>query len=308
MARPALAASRAMDILNFLAASPTEAFSLSELVQHLGLNFASCHAVLSAMTKEGFLERHPKHKTYSLGPALVAIGHAALESHPAIDVARDAARELAQQLDLEVLVTARIGGDLIAIARAGRYVAPNASLRVGQRVPMIPPLGAPFMAWAPRDQVERWLEGEPPEAAAQHLEILSAVRERGYAATLQTPVQSQLGEIVASLSSSPHAGELRRMMTSLIGELGHNIYQLARPDPTRRYDVGLLSAPIFSAQGHVAYTLSLLGFREPMGMDRIEAHASKLVACCLLATRRSNGRVPSAVGDEMAKRSGGVGR
>ena len=126
MSRPALAASRALDILNFMAAHPTEAFSLSELVEHLGVNFASCHAILTVLTKDGFLERHPKHRTYSLGPALVAIGHAALESQPAIDIARDEARDLAQQLDLEVLLTARTGGDLIALARAGRHVAPNA--------------------------------------------------------------------------------------------------------------------------------------------------------------------------------------
>ena len=156
MSRPALAASRAIDILNFMAAHPTEAFSLSELVEHLQVNFASCHAILTVLTKDGFLERHPKHRTYSLGPALVAIGHAALESHPAIDIARDEARELAQQLDLEVLLTARTGTDLIALARAGRQVAPNAALPVGQRMPLVPPLGAPFMAWAPEAQLRTY--------------------------------------------------------------------------------------------------------------------------------------------------------
>ena len=302
MARPALAASRAMDVLNFLAASPTEAFSLSELVQHLGLNFASCHALLTVMTREGFLERHPKHKTYSLGPALVAIGHAALEAHPTIDIVRDEARDLASQVELEVLVTARTGGDLIAIARAGRYIAPNATLRVGQRIPLIPPLGAPFIAWAPADQVERWLSEETAEVAAQHLKVLSAIRARGYGITIQNPVHSQLGEVVASLSSSPHADELRRMMTDLIGELGHNVYQLAGIDRERRYEVVLLSAPVFNAHGHVAYTLSLLGFRQPLDANDIESYASRLVAAAMMATRKSNGRMPQ--GDETVKRSG----
>jgi len=293
-----------MDILNFMAATPGETFSLSELVQHLGVNFASCHAVLSVLTKEGFLERHPKHKTYSLGPALVAVGHAALESHPTIDIARDDAREIANQLDLEVLLTARTGGDLIALARAGRYVAPNASLRVGQRVPMIPPLGAPFMAWAPRDQVDRWLASEPPQVAAQHREVLAVVRERGFAVTVQTPVQSQLGEVVANLSAMPRADELRHRMTNLIGELGQKVYHLGRMDPAARYEVGLLSAPIFNAQGQVAYTLSLLGFREPLSPAEIETYAGKLIDCCLLTMRKSKGRMPSPVMETPARRSG----
>ncbi|MDB5397242.1 MAG: hypothetical protein JWM91_4748 [Rhodospirillales bacterium] len=295
MARPALAATRAIDILNFMAARPTEAFSLSELVEHLAVNFASCHAILTVLTHEGFLERHPKHRTYSLGPALVAIGHAALESHPAIDIARDEARELAQQLDLEVLLTARTGGDLIALARAGRYVAPNASLRVGQRVPMIPPLGAPFMAWAPEAQLSQWLSDAPGDATdpVPYLSLLNIVRERGYAVTLQNAVQSQLGEVIANLSASPHETGLRRRMTSLIGELGLDIYHLAAIDPAQAYDVGMLSAPIFNVHGHAAFTLSLLGFRNPLNAEVLQAYADRLMDCCLMVTRKSNGRTPS---------------
>jgi DNA-binding IclR family transcriptional regulator len=294
MARPALAASRAIDILSFMAARPTEAFSLSELVEHLQVNFASCHAILNVMTAEGLLERHPKHRTYSLGPALVAIGHAAMESHPAIDIARDVARELAQQLDMEVLLTARTGNDLIALARAGRYVAPNAALRVGQRVPMIPPLGAPFMAWAPEAQVRRWLEDATGQAsAAPYLELLAVVRQRGYAVTLLNPVQSELGEVIASLSVSPHEPALRRRMTNLIGELGIDVYHLGRVDPERAYDVGMLSAPIFNVHGHAAFTLSLLGFKPGISAPGIQDYADKLMDCALMVTRRSNGRMPA---------------
>ncbi len=294
MARPALAASRAIDILSFMAARPTEAFSLSELVEHLQVNFASCHAILNVMTQDGLLERHPKHRTYSLGPALVAIGHAALESHPAIDIARDEARDLAQQLDLEVLLTARTGDDLIGLARAGRYAAPNAALRVGQRVPMIPPFGAPFMAWAPDAQVRRWLADATGDAViAPYLDLLQIVRERGYAVTLRNPVQSQLGEVIAGLSDSPHETGLKRRMTNLLRELGIDVYHLGTADPSRAYEVGMLSAPIFNVHGHAAFTLSLLGFRDGLTAAEIQVYADGLMACCLTVTRRSNGRTPA---------------
>jgi DNA-binding IclR family transcriptional regulator len=297
VSRPALAASRAVDILNFMAARPSESFSLSELVEHLDVNFASCHAILSVLTQEGFLERHPKHRTYSLGTALVAIGHAALESHPAIDIARDEARDLAQQLDLEVLLTARTGGDLIALARAGRYVAPNAALPVGQRMPMIPPLGAPFMAWASDAEVRKWL-GDAPVAGdpKSYLDLLAIVRERGYAVTLRSPVQSELGETIAHLSDSPHATGLRHRVTSLIGELGVDVYHLTALHPAQAYDVSILSAPIFNVHGHAAFTLSLLGFRDRLTAQEIQEHAERLVACCLVTTRKSKGRVPQAAG------------
>jgi DNA-binding IclR family transcriptional regulator len=298
-ARPALAASRAVEVLNFLAASPGQAFSLSELVEHVGLNIASCHAVLNVLTRGGYLERHPKHKTYRLGPALVAIGHAALESHPAIDVARDEARELAQKLGLEVLVTARIGDELIAIARAGRYASPNASLRVGQRLPLWPPWGAPFMAWAPAADVEAWLARGPQGTPAQrphHLEMLELVRQRGYAASLSSPLLERLGEVVAHLSASPHATGLHDDMTRLVGELSQARYQLAGAEGDERFPISLLSAPVFNAHGHVAYTLGLLGFPGPLTLSEIETYAAQLKAACLHVTRQSNGRLPDGQG------------
>jgi len=290
-----LAASRAVDCLNLLAANPTQAFTLSELVQQLDLNIASCHALLNVLTRQGFLQRHPKHKTYSLGPALVAIGHAALECHPAIDMARDEARELAQRLDLEVLITARIEGELVALARAGRYLSANASLRVGQRVPLIPPLGSPFMAWAPEKNIRDWLAragGASQDELAHYRDILRVVRARGFSVTLRNPVQRQLGEVVGNLSSAPHAGALRERMTRLIADLGHNAYQLGTLDDSQRYDVVLLSAPIFDAYGQVAYTMSLLGFRAALSASEIEQYAQELVGSSLLVTRKSNGRLP----------------
>ena len=42
--------------LDFLAAHPTESFTLSELSRRLGINGASAHAVLTELTEAGYLE------------------------------------------------------------------------------------------------------------------------------------------------------------------------------------------------------------------------------------------------------------
>ena len=160
---------------------------------------------------------------------------------------------------------------------------------------MIPPLGAPFMAWAPEAQLRHWL-AQAPEGArdpAPYQRLLSLVRERGYAVTLQNPVRSQLGEVVANLSDSPHEAGLHNRMTSLIGELGLDVYHLAAIDPAQSYEVGMLSAPIFNVHGHAAFTLSLLGFKEALTADAIQELAERLMTSCLMVTRKSNGRVPS---------------
>src|SRR6516162_4405102 len=99
MARAAPAATRAAGILSFLTAHPSRGFTISELVEHLGMNIASAHATLAVLSDCGFVIRDPTHRTYTLGPALVATGFAALEQNPAIGAAIDQAEVLAEELD-----------------------------------------------------------------------------------------------------------------------------------------------------------------------------------------------------------------
>ena len=57
MSRRALSATRAVDVLNFLAAHPGEAFSYSQLSQRLQVNLASTHNLLLALVECGYLTR-----------------------------------------------------------------------------------------------------------------------------------------------------------------------------------------------------------------------------------------------------------
>ena len=87
MARPAPASARAANIVAFLTAHAGRGFTISELVDHLGMNISSAHATLAVLCDLGFTLRDPQHRTYVLGPALAVTGFAALEQHPAIEAA-----------------------------------------------------------------------------------------------------------------------------------------------------------------------------------------------------------------------------
>ena len=87
MARPAPGADRSVAVLELLADHPDERFTLSEVARRCGLNKATAHALLSALTAHGILLRHPDEKRYSLGPRLVAIGDAARRGYTAVDFA-----------------------------------------------------------------------------------------------------------------------------------------------------------------------------------------------------------------------------
>lgn len=256
MPRPALAATRAVAILNFLAAHPRESFTLSDLASTLDINVASTHGLLAALSEAGYVVRHPRLRTYALGPAVAALGSAALERHTVIDVARDAARELAAELGLEVAITAPAGDEIVILSRAGERQARGIATYVGQRVPLRQPTGAVFIAW--RD-AGTWLQdADDPDLLRA---VLDGVRARGYAVALEGP-----DYVVPELSSD------------------------------RTYDPSMIAAPVFGPNGEAILSVALVGFAAGLTADEVAAYGARARDVAVIVTKRSGGRLPELLG------------
>lgn len=289
MARPALAATRAVAVLNFLAAHPAEEFTLSDLAGRLDINVASAHALLGVLTDAGYVVRHPRLRTYALGPSVVALGSAALERHAAIDHARDEARRLSEELDLEVAVTALAGDEIVFLARAGEQRARGIAVHVGQRVPLVPPIGAVFVAWL---DPEPWLAGASDRAALEA--VLDGVRTRGYAVALEADARRGLGSALDHLADAPADPALRGSVADLVADLARAEYQVGALDAGRTYDVSMVAAPVFGASGEAVLALTLLGFEPGLPAERIAACGERVRDAGLVVTKRSGGRLPTA--------------
>lgn len=263
MSRPALSASRALAVLNFLAAQADDAFTLSELARRLDVNVASLHSILQVLTDDGYVVRHPRLRTYSLGPSVVAVGSAALERHPVIDVARDVARDLSVQLSLEVAVSAPAGDDIVFLARAGEHLGRGVQLHVGQRVPLRPPFGSVFASW---NDPDAWAAASGDPARAH--DVLATVRRRGFAAATEHDARRRLGDALDRLAGEPSNTELTDHVGSLVDELRGRDYHLRQIDRAATYDVSLVAAPVFDANGRVTLALTLVGF--PSGLTGAE--------------------------------------
>ena len=253
MARQALSATRAVAVLNFLASHATEQYSLSDLSDAMDINLASAHALMGALQESGYVVRHPRLRTYRLGPSVVALGAAALECHPAIDHAREEARRLSKDLGLAVAVSAVAGGEIVFLGRFGEHRGREMEAHVGQRIPLVPPVGAVFVAWADPGP---WLEqSDDPGSLARGLD---AVRERGWAA-----------------SSAP------------------DDYRVLGPlDADESYDVVMIAAPVFDPSGGASVALTLLGLPPSLPAGRIQHYGRAVRDAGLVATRRSGGRPP----------------
>ncbi|MFI5040959.1 MAG: IclR family transcriptional regulator [Acidimicrobiales bacterium] len=290
MARAALSASRALAVLNFLAAHADEAFTLSDLAGRLGINLASAHAVLGVLTDSGYVVRHPRLRTFTLGPSVVALGNAALERAPVIDLAREAATDLATRLGLEVAVTAPAGDSIVFLARAGEHQARGFPVYIGQRVPLAPPLGSVFVAWG---DTENWLaKAEDP---APLRDVLAGVRARGYAVALEVDARHQLGLTLEDLADHPTDMGLRHTVGRIVIDLGREPYQIDHLEPQQTYDVSGIAAPVFDNNGTVALALTLVGFPGGLTGQEVAAYGVRLRDIGIVLTKKTAGRLPSPV-------------
>jgi len=278
VARPAPAVDRAVEILDFLADHPQDAFSLSELARRLDLNKASAHAVLNALVDRGYLLRHPTRKDFRLGPRLIAVGEAAREQYPVVDFARDELRRLSADLGTECVASVPVGDEMVIVDRAGPVRAIGLTVAVGSRFPLVPPMGTVFMAWSPPAEIDEWLRRVGPDAGeielGRYRQALAAVRDRGYSAGLD-------GDRSRSVDDARE------------GQLDGDEYQLLDLAGGEAYRVATIGAPVFDADGRVVLGVFVVGFREALAAETVPTVARRLLAATESVTASLHGQVPA---------------
>ena len=281
MARPAPSIDRTVAILNFLAAHPDDAFTLSELCRRVGITKATAHAMLNALADAGYLLRHPTDKTFTLGPALIAVGSAAAARRmEVVDYAREEMARLADALRVQVVATTAMGEEIVVLAREGTAEPFRVTLDVGQRLPLVPPIGTVFVAWSPPSEIDRWLRRAGKDVAAAQLDryraAVEAVRRRGWSVGVEVPVPLASG--------------------TLLEELAHDEYLLLELEKAQTYRLSHISAPVFGPDGSVVLALNLLGFPGLLRAEQVPELADRLVAAALTVTKSIHGRAPDSGG------------
>ena len=287
MARPAPAIDRTVAVLNHMAAHPTRQFTLSELARDLDLNKATAHGMLNTLASAGYLIRDPEAKTYALGPALIALGNAALSSTPAARLAEPHMTALSLEFDLECVASAAIADEIVILARAGTPRPLGINVEPGQRLPLAPPLGTVFVAWSGPEAIDRWLSHVDPDQnevdLERYREALGTVRERGYSVALGGEGQQKLVKALQQAGHSPRSSR---------GEE----YALVELAGSTRYRINHIGAPVFGTQGEVALALFLIGFRGQIAAEEVPRYAERLRDAAEAVTAALRGRAPVATG------------
>lgn len=289
MVRPALSASRGFDILELLALAPGPGLTLSELARATGISPASCHAVLGVLSQRGYIVRDPASRRFALGPLPVALGLSAQAAQPLLARARIAADRVAAEAGLPVLISAAVGDDIVGVHIRSDPAGRLPGLQLAERRPMLPPLGAPFLAWAGDNAIEAWLAkappGEAPQATDERRRGMAAIRARGFEVLVQSTATSRLASEMAALAgnggAAPGDGGAR------FHALGPHMALPVDLESERFYDVMLIAAPVFDAAGACLYNMCLGPFPDPLNGAEIERLGEVLMRACLEAMHAS---------------------
>lgn len=285
---------RPLKVLNFLAAHATESFSLAEIARFLELSKGSAHRVMTALTDAGFVTRHPRHKTFTLGVTMVAIGQAALERYPGIEIARREMARLRERLGIGLGATAIVNDEYLLLAREGLPRTQDGLAIVGERRRLVPSIGIGQIAWRSAADVEAWLARGAhylDDRIRDHLRAaLPIIRQRGYSMAVSGMGMHRLIEA----SIVPAGAQAEHHAFPAIGEMSLNEFQLLGLEDAMNAGVNYIAAPVFAPEAEVAFEIVASNIPKQQTVVELEQVIHAVVQAAALVTSEMRGRKPVA--------------
>ena len=180
------------------------------------------------------------------------------------EVARPQIERLARELMCEASVLVAVGDEELMTTASAYGGGSEMREPIGQRVPLIPPVGETYVAWAGDEVMARWLTraaDQSEENLARHRERLAAVRRQGFAlARLNPDGVVGYGDLLDALheySSGNLTPARTRAVREVIAESRH-FYDTDELEDGVRYDVGSLGVPVMNPDGSVSLVLRLM--------------------------------------------------
>ncbi len=274
--RPSPQTDRVIAVIELLAASERGA-TMTEIARSLDLSQATCVHLLAALTTAGFLFREPEGRRYHLGPALAHPGRVAAERYPVLAAARPEMVALSAQVGLPCFALELDRGHARLVHHTWAPGSSPTPVRLGETLPLNPPLGLVFVAWGPDEDFDAWLASDAEKWAGreqQYRAARAAVREFGFVVEL-APDAVNSADLAGTLDERPSPyrdGRLHRLL-SAHGDRAHILTDLSS---ARTYAVSAIGAPVIDGTGRVVLSLSLAAFPAPLSGSTIRELGTSL--------------------------------
>jgi flavin reductase (DIM6/NTAB) family NADH-FMN oxidoreductase RutF len=179
-----------------------------------------------------------------------------------VDLARPHMEETATRHGVECHASSAVGDEIVLLATAGKPAGGRAFSRVGQRLPLIPPLGTALVAWSD-PATDAWIARAPgtvsDERRREFERLAARVRDRGFSVATWS---ENLRKLEATVDDTTLAGltpQGRRAVRQLVEQLGGEHEPDDIRDPRRDYSLRNLTVPVFDQRRDVVMQLTLYG-------------------------------------------------
>ncbi|MGA5821161.1 IclR family transcriptional regulator [Kitasatospora sp. NPDC094028] len=211
------AVQRAIQVLKELATG-TQRLGVSELADRLGVAKPTAHALLRTLQAEGMVSQDRETSKYQLGPGLVSLSNAYLDSHKLRTRAVTWADILATRTGFAVWVGVLVDCQVLVIHHALRPGVTVQTLETGAGLPWNAcALGKAIAAFQPAEERDRLLSGELSRLTGASIDDpavlegqLQGVRDIGYAvdeqestlgdASIAAPVFDETGNVAGAIA------------------------------------------------------------------------------------------------------------
>jgi DNA-binding IclR family transcriptional regulator len=187
----AQAIARAAHLLRLVTAAGAEGATIGALAAAADLTRPTAHRLLTALRREGLVDRDEASARWTAGPELYLMGTVAASRYDITATARDIVRSLAVRTEESAFLSVRRGDETVCLLREeGSFPIRSFVLSEGVRFPLgVASAGLAILAFLPPHDVDAYFERHPelPRAwGAAHGEKrlrarLRETQERGYA-------------------------------------------------------------------------------------------------------------------------------
>jgi DNA-binding IclR family transcriptional regulator len=284
---------RVVRLLDTLRSHAGAGLRFADLARTGGLSQATCHAILLTLADAGYVVRDDATRTYSLGPALVALGDAAGASFPDV---RASAAELARLAAVTgcPVSAARVVDGAITVVEVVGPGSEALAIRPGTRVPCAPPFGAIHVAWDGAEAVAAWIaRASSPTLTAERLRaVIDDHRRTRVAIAPYTASSAALREALGELAADTLSRDVRDRTLALLAAIDELDYSSGALDDADRLAVNTLTAPVFGLDGRVSFAVAIHVAQPDLAVTQIRALAGELHAATERMTTVVGGRRP----------------
>jgi DNA-binding IclR family transcriptional regulator len=253
---------RVVDIIEFLTERRGVPTRLSDIVQALGLNQATAHTILKALTDTGWVTRDPVNKTFSVGGALVRLARQIDDSPSVTHSAHAAAAAAAAETGYAASVS-ELTGDQLVITAFIAGTDDHWTATAGDRVPFAAPFGPAFAAWEPPEERRAWVERSGVTSSAFEAQLvtqLDEIREQGFSVERLSPEMASAIPVMTRIQSEALTDSMRAHLSEVLLEMTSTPKGSAGTGGRKGYYVGAISAPVFSRLGRVTHNICVHPF------------------------------------------------